>query len=92
MQDEEWKGLSTSKDREVLRGSTLNRDIVAMLAFWRREPKRNDWAMGLRSITPKILIITVTLEGLYSNLLGMDPMMGVEILGLEEEFTSATGC
>ena len=47
------------------------------------------WASE-KSITRKILIITVTLEGLYSNLFGMDPMMGVEILGLEEEFTSAT--
>ena len=36
------------------------------------------WASE-KSITPKILIITVTF--------GMDPMMGVEILGLEEEFT-----
>ena len=67
-----------------------NRDIEAMLACWRRDHKRNDWATGLTEIqySKNTRHHTGIGRSPFKAMFGMDPMMGIESLGLEKELTS----
>ena len=60
-----------------------------MLACWRRDNKRNDWSFGLMEVqyAKNSRYHTGIGRSPYKAMFGHDPMMGVETLGLEKEFT-----
>ena len=64
-----------------------NRDIESMVACWRRDGRRNDWAFGLNEIqfAKNSRFHTGIGRSPFKAMFGADPSMGVEGLGVETE-------